>query len=464
MPTKEKIKFIDLFAGMGGMRLGFEQACQQQGLASECILSSEIKPYARTTYQENFVEQGFFVGDITQVMARDIPNFDFLLAGFPCQPFSSAGNRHGFMDTRGTLFFEIARILQAKQPYGFLLENVEGLVNHDKGRTLSTIVDTLDALGYQVTWQMLNAKNFAVPQERKRIFIVGTKDSTIHLTDFSTVQQRLATILEKGLATLDTPFSRRLLKYFPAEELHGKAIKDKRGGNNNIHSWDIALKGEVTIEQKRILEALLRARRQKHWATYKGIAWMDGMPLTLAEIASFYQPMQSDTNLEVLLDDLVAKGYLKFEHPKDLVDVQGDDGKVRRRRQYREDLPRGYNIVVGKLSFEISKILDPQGFAPTLVATDIHKLAVVDGQGIRHLSLREGLRLNGFPEWYNLNLDRKHAYDLLGNTVAVPVIRAIMPRLLEAYTSASSSHSTASIQQHKIKQPSLFHTPAAYIL
>ncbi|MGB0840220.1 MAG: DNA (cytosine-5-)-methyltransferase, partial [Chitinophagales bacterium] len=125
MKTQHKLKFIDLFAGLGGIRLGFEQACIARGIDTECVLTSEIKPYAVETLKHNH-QQDLFVGDIFNVKNEDIPAFDFLFGGFPCQPFSAGGKRQGFADTRGTLFFEIERILRFHQPTGFILENVEG--------------------------------------------------------------------------------------------------------------------------------------------------------------------------------------------------------------------------------------------------------------------------------------------------------------------------------------------------
>jgi DNA (cytosine-5)-methyltransferase 1 len=223
-----------------------------------------------------------------------------------------------------------------------------------------------------------------------------------------------------------------LLSHYSIEELYGKAIKDKRGGNDNIHSWDLELKGKIKQAQKKLLNQLLKERRRKTWAENKGIAWMDGMPLTIDEISTFYNPnnLFQSNDLKLMLDDLVEKGYLKFEYPKDLIETINSNGKVVKKRQYREDLPKGYNIIVGKLSFDISKILDPNGIAPTLVATDMNKLAVVDGNGIRKLTTREGLRLFGFPEDYQINLPLTKAFDLLGNTVAVPVIEEIARRII----------------------------------
>ena len=170
--------FIDLFSGIGGMRLGFESA------DARCLFSSEIDKHAQDTYEENFGEKPH--GDIKEIAAEEIPQHDLLLAGFPCQPFSiagvsklgSMGREHGFLDkTKGTLFFDICRILQHHKPRAFLLENVKGLLWHDEGRTFETILETLKDLGYTVSYQVINSVAF-VPQRRERIFIVGFKDGT----------------------------------------------------------------------------------------------------------------------------------------------------------------------------------------------------------------------------------------------------------------------------------------------
>ena len=425
------IRFIDLFAGIGGMREGVEQACLNIGITARCVFTSETKKHAIATYIDNFKDNNIH-GDITKISTEEIPDFDILLAGFPCQPFSTAGTRQGFLDTRGTLFFEIERIVETKQPFGFLLENVEGLVEHDKGRTLTTIISRLEQLDYHVTWKVLNARDFNIPQDRKRIYIVGNKKYSVSLEFSKHNTSSLENILETGCELLETKFTSKMLSHYAIEDLHGKAIKDKRGGKDNIHSWDIEFKGKVSKVQKALLNRLLTERRKKIWAKRKGIKWMDGMPLTIEEILTFYNPenLCESNNLQEILDDLVDKGYLKFEYPKDLVERVNNSGKVVRKREYREDLPKGYNIVVGKLSFDISKILDPKGFAPTLVATDMGKIAVTDGEGIRKLTIREGLRLFGFPEEYQMNLPEAKAYDLLGNTVVVPVIKEISKRLI----------------------------------
>lgn len=426
MDNTTTVRFIDLFAGIGGIRKGFELACEDKGLTPKCVFTSEIKPYAIDVLRQNHPDEEVH-GDITQIAAADIPDFDFLLAGFPCQAFSAAGKRLGFGDTRGTLFFDVARILKEKKPAGFLLENVEGLVNHDKavrtdriGRTFTTILRTLDELGYKVSWRVLNAKNFGVPQDRKRIYIVGTAKTAPDMRKFERHQAVLSSVLESGLPVSQSSFVQLVLQHCPLQELYGKSIKDKRGGPNNIHSWDIGYKGAVSPAQRELLDRLLRERRKKKWAAEIGIDWMDGMPLTTEQIRTFYDR----PDLVDMLSDLTAKGYLKLEHPKK---------KEGNRRVPDTTLPRGYNIVAGKMSFEISKVLDPQDIAPTLVAMDMQHLFVVDGDGLRTLTLREGLRLFGYPDTYRFNVSLEDGYDLLGNTVVVPVIQQVAGRLLDVY-------------------------------
>ena len=165
------IKFIDLFCGIGGFRIAAEQVFKKRGFRGECVFSSEIDRFARESYHANFGE--FPSGDITKINAKDVPDHDILFAGFPCQPFSIIGQGKGFEDTRGTLFFEIARILKEKKPKAFVLENVKMLVGHDKGKTLAKILDVLNELGYNVHYRVLNALEYGLPQKRERIFIAG---------------------------------------------------------------------------------------------------------------------------------------------------------------------------------------------------------------------------------------------------------------------------------------------------
>lgn len=425
--SREKVlRFIDLFAGIGGIRYGLEQAAKDMGIETVCVFTSEIKPYAVSVLQENHPAETIS-GDITKIDTKNIPDFDILCAGFPCQSFSSAGKRQGFADTRGTMFFEVERILRDKRPKGFILENVEGLVNHDEGKTLQVIIDRLAGLEYKFDFRVLNSKYFGVPQERKRIYIVGSIHDKPNLDNFPIKESKLGDILESGKPISDTPFTRNLLEHFSIEQLYGKSIKDKRGGESNIHSWDLEIKGSVSKEQKKLLDTILTERRKKKWAEIIGIDWMDGMPLTLEQIRSFYDVPE----LKELLEDLVCKGYLKFEHPKKLIRKQNENGITTTYRDYDTSKPKGYNIVAGKLSFEINKIMSPDEIAPTLVAMDMQKLYVGDNGGLRKLTLREGLRLCGYPDDMKFNVTEKEGFDLLGNTVVVPVIKAVAERLLD---------------------------------
>lgn len=165
----KEFKFIDLFAGIGGIRLGFES----QG--GKCVFSSEWDKYAQDTYEANFEERPD--GDITTINPADIPNHDILLGGFPCQAFSICGEQKGFSDTRGTLFFNIEQILKIKKPYAFMLENVKNLKSHDQGKTFKTILEHLENLGYFVHHTVLNSLDFGVPQKRERTIIVGFKEN-----------------------------------------------------------------------------------------------------------------------------------------------------------------------------------------------------------------------------------------------------------------------------------------------
>jgi DNA (cytosine-5)-methyltransferase 1 len=161
------MKFIDLFSGIGGFRQGFEN------IGFKCVFSCEINSKCRQVYAANFGEVPF--PDISKINPTDLADFDILVAGFPCQPFSICGKKLGFEDTRGTLFFEICKIIKIKQPKVIVLENVKHLIHHDKGNTLKVIIASLRELGYSVNHKMLNAKDFGIPQHRERIFIIATK-------------------------------------------------------------------------------------------------------------------------------------------------------------------------------------------------------------------------------------------------------------------------------------------------
>lgn len=172
----KKLRFIDLFCGLGGFRIALEkQNCK-------CVFSSDIDEAVAKVYESNYGE--YPSGDITKIDAKDIPDFDILCGGFPCQSFSIAGKRLGFDDARGTMFFEVARILKEKKPKAFMLENVKGLTNHDNGKTLQTILDILDELGYDVIYRVINSAEYGIPQSRERWYCVGVrKDLNINIKE-----------------------------------------------------------------------------------------------------------------------------------------------------------------------------------------------------------------------------------------------------------------------------------------
>jgi len=219
--NKNIYKSIDLFAGIGGIRLGFEQTKRVQN-----VFAVEIDKYACETYKKNFGENP--IGDIKKIDEKKLPDFDILLAGFPCQAFSIAGHRGGFEDTRGTLFFDVARIIKEKQPKAFLLENVKGLTNHNKGKTFETILNVLkNDLGYTVHAKLLNSKDYDVPQNRDRIYIVGFKEKI----DFEFPRPKKLTKKIKDILEKEEVSSKYYLSNIYLETLKKHKTRHKEKGN-----------------------------------------------------------------------------------------------------------------------------------------------------------------------------------------------------------------------------------------
>lgn len=414
------LRFIDLFAGTGGIRLGFEQACKKFNLKTECVFSSEIDKNACASYELNFGHNP--LSDVTKV--EDLPYFDFMLAGFPCQTFSYAGKRKGFGDTRGTLFFEVERLLSKYKPKGFLLENVRGLTTHDNGRTFETIIHSLKNLGYHIEYFLLNSSNFSVPQNRVRIYILGLlekpivttlrsdvgaadshkfkeKSGQISLFSEAKTIKVVKDILENNVPEkyhCSADFVNRLKKVIGEDltKLHGYRLIDYRGGQA-IHSWELGIKGECTQSEIQFLNLLIGNRRKKTFGVHQ-----DGKSLTKEQIKTFYHK----NDLDDLLKSLVTKGYLS---------AYGDK----------------YNPVAGNMSFEVFKFLDPESISITLTASDTNRLGIVHKGIARRLTARECARLQGFPDTYKL-LDNDNAvYKQMGNAVSVPVIEAVVTDLLK---------------------------------
>lgn len=240
---KSTVRFIDLFCGIGGFRIAAECAATTLGGNAECVFSSDIDEVCQQVYYANFGEKP--VGDISKTISSEIPEHDLLLAGFPCQPFSIIGHRKGFEDTRGTLFFEIARILAEKRPKAFVLENVKMLKGHNGGSTLYRIMEALSNLGYTCDYRILNALNFGLPQKRERIFIVGSRD----LGSFTwpigkTKMIPLSKILEKDIPqeyyASEYIRSSRISKHSPTEE--PTIWHENKSGHISAYPYSCALR------------------------------------------------------------------------------------------------------------------------------------------------------------------------------------------------------------------------------
>lgn len=409
------IKFIDLFAGIGGIRRGVVNALNRHGIESRCVLSSEIDERACETYELNYHEHP--QGDVRQI--TEVEPFDLVLAGFPCQPFSYAGKRQGFGDTRGTLFFEVERLIEAYRPKAFLLENVRGLYTHDEGRTFQTIIDHLHALGYGTYDLLLNSSDFGVPQNRVRLYILGIRDAQPNMTlvtnlgaaDSHAYRRQgpvygrrravVADILEDNVDPkyICSDRFQEMLHHAIGDDLsilHGWRMMDYRGGQS-VHSWDMGMRGECSDAEKRFMTLLIQNRRHPEFGRHQ-----DGKKLTMEQIRTFYH----DDDVEDVAASLIAKGYLKEE-----------DGR--------------YNPVCGNMSFEVFKYLDPQSISITLTSSDCNRLGVIQNNQARHITPRECARLQGFPDDFIVNPNDKFAYKQFGNSVSVPVIEAVFNDFLE---------------------------------
>ncbi|MCI8595268.1 MAG: DNA cytosine methyltransferase [Clostridia bacterium] len=326
------LKSIDLFAGIGGIRLGFEQAFGQN---LKTVFVSEWDKNAQKTYVANFSDDFEIAGDITQINESSIPDFDICLAGFPCQAFSLAGQKKGFADnfkglSRGTLFFDVARICAARKPKVIFCENVKGLAVHDKGKTLKIIIETLKEIGYTPFKNILNSRDFGVPQNRERIYIVAFRND-IAPKDF----------------------------VFPSSTDRTKHIKDILEKNPVPSKYYLS---EQYFET-------LKNHKARHAAKGNGFGY---------EIRS--------------LDGVAA------------AIVCGGMGRER-------------NLIIDKRQTDLTPTTNIKG--------------KINTEGIRKLTPREWARLQGFPDSYKLPLADVHLYKQFGNSVTVPVIKAIAEKIKE---------------------------------
>lgn len=413
------IKYIDLFAGVGGIRLGVQQALEQNGIEARCVLSSEINERACETYQLNFGEHPS--GDVHEI--TEVEPFDLLLGGFPCQPFSYAGKRMGFGDTRGTLFFEIERLLEKYHPKAFLLENVRGLYTHDEGRTFQTIMGKLHDLGYGTYDLLQNSSNFGVPQNRVRLYILGIlgeKPKMTLSTNLGSADSHLYKKNKAELSLFDQPKACKVgdilepevdEKYYCSNkfnemlhnavgddlsQLHGYRLIDYRGGQS-LHSWELGMKGKCTDAEIRFMNLLIQNRRKPIFGREQ-----DGKKLTLGQIKTFY----TWPDIDEVIASLIEKRYLQVN----------DEGR--------------YNPVCGNMSFEVFKLLDPESIAVTLTSSDANRLGVIQHNRARHITPRECARLQGFPDTFRLHPSDAWSYKQFGNSVSVPVVKAVFDDFL----------------------------------
>jgi DNA (cytosine-5)-methyltransferase 1 len=412
-----KLRFIDLFSGIGGIRLAFEQAARSLEVEAECVLSSEIDAEARLVYSNNFNETP--LGDIRKI--NQLPEHEVLLAGFPCQSFSYAGKKEGFGDTRGTLFFEITRLIDTYKPKAFIFENVRGFHAHDQGKTLETIKHAVRERGYSFDAFLLNSANFGLPQNRVRVYMVGLLERTPQFTLISDLGPKDSHSYDYQQLSLLNEFSKPITVADILEDnpdskydcsiifvnalkrilddnlnrLHGCRLIDYRGGNS-IHSWQLGLRGECSSDEIELMNRFILKRRNKHFGKHQ-----DGKLLTKEQISTFFE----HPNLDIILNSLVNKKYLRIINGK-------------------------YKPVSGNFSFEVYKFLDPEKIAVTLVASDANRLGVYYKGRTRKITPREAARLQGFPDRFILHPNDNKAYYQLGNSVSINVFRSVSQQVI----------------------------------
>ena len=296
------LKFIDLFAGIGGIRLGFES------VGGRCVFSSEWDSFAQDTYEANFGERPN--GDITKIDPSRIPNHDILLGGFPCQAFSICGDQKGFSDTRGTLFFNIEEILRIKEPFAFMLENVINLKSHDKGRTFNTIVKHLEELGYYVHHTVLNSLDFGVPQKRERTIIVGfRKNLVFSFPKPIGIKPNLSDILEDD-SNIDE-------KYFVSEKIKQKRLEKVKPNYPTPSIWHENKSGNISALE---YSCALRAGASYNYLVVNGIRRptprellrLQGFPDSFKIVVPYTQiRKQAGNSVSVPVIKAVAKEMLK---------------------------------------------------------------------------------------------------------------------------------------------------------
>ncbi len=378
---------LPTYKKMGRLQQGVQKSTSGGNAKSErsrpqCVGFSEIDKYAIQIYQSHFPEHKNY-GDITKIATDSIPDFDLLCGGFPCQAFSIAGKRAGFDDTRGTLFFELAKIARVKKPRLLLFENVKGLLSHDGGRTFKTIIRTLDELGYGVQWQVLNSKNFGVPQNRERVFIVGHLRGTARPKIFPIAENYSEDIILPTITTRITADS------------NGTYVSQRQTQKN------LKYIGAVMSE------------KNKQWLK-------DGKTLSrnFPQGQRIYDPNGISSTLSSQGGGLGAKTGLYA-----IKTVRTEETKRIRRESMKKGKDWG-----PRQGYELAARTDE--LMNTITANWEINQSVTDGAKIRRLTPVECERLQGFPDWWTANVSDTQRYKTLGNAVTVNVIQEIIKRLL----------------------------------
>jgi DNA (cytosine-5)-methyltransferase 1 len=404
--------YVSLFSGVGG----FEQALNKLG--GTCVMASEIDKFANQSYEILYGEKT--VGDITKVEAEDVPDHDVLVGGFPCQAFSVAGKRGGFDDARGTLFFEIARLAKVKRPKAMLLENVKGLISHDKGKTLDTIVTTLNRLGYTVDFNVLNSKYFGVPQNRERIFIIALRDDLIEPQAWAI---KGTNVVAKGKRRISQLSGVKTFNFdWPEQTEVTTRLRDILEDNVDERYYLSEEKTASLIAQLNEGSGIGKDGKLSTVCTGENIS-----PCIDANFTKGLGPSDVEKNrnrrthiIEGLpIREATKKGYA-IANEGDAVNYQSPDSQTRRGR-------------VGKQ------------LANTLEASGINQGVVTPRYRIRKLTPLECFRLQGFPDEAHAKLveggiSNSQLYRQAGNAVTVNVIDAIGRRLLPMITRQIETH------------------------
>jgi DNA (cytosine-5)-methyltransferase 1 len=393
--NEPKFTFIDLFAGIGGFHLA------ASNLGGKCVFASEFDENARKTYQENFLKHnkdlfysGNFAGDITKVNEKDIPDFDFLFAGFPCQPFSKGGYRKGFEDTRGTLFFEVARIIKHHNPSYVLLENVQNLVTHDSGRTFDTICNTLDELGYAINASplILSPDDFGIPAIRKRIFIPAIKKVLIKKDKFMlNLSDSLSLVGEQGAYGI---ISKNLVdEKFYISNYEAKVLE----------AWNEFYLG---IDIKVVGYPIWADEFNKKYKIIDTPKWKEGFILKNRELYK--------RNKKFINKWLKKYDFLEWMKP------------TQRKMEWQAGSDIS-NIYGGLIQFRPSgvRVKRPNKFS-TLVAMNQPQII---GKYKRRLTPNETKKLQSFPDDFILPSQNNIALKQLGNSVNVEVIKKIILKM-----------------------------------